>query len=158
MTKMKHWNNIIPLLLLLPILAAVSGCTSEDSGNEIPDPAHTGARNVTLEVRIPGVRTPSPYGMTAGQENQVSQLTVLAYKVVSGTEQLQQKVEAQPSDITVSGSDNVNIKVTLSLPAGDYSRLVVVANADSQVAGLADDRLSPGSLHLPGRYKQCNEL
>ncbi|MFC4677188.1 hypothetical protein ACFO6W_26265, partial [Dysgonomonas termitidis] len=82
----------ITITLLLLTMALLSGCTSEDSGNEIPDPAHTGDRNVTLEVRIPGVRTPSTYGMTAGQENQVEELTVLAYKVVSGTEQLQQKV------------------------------------------------------------------
>ncbi|GAB6124292.1 BACON domain-containing protein [Dysgonomonas termitidis] len=130
-------TNTIALLLLS--IALLTGCTSEDANNEIPDPSQNGDKNVTLEVRIPGARTPSTYGMTAGQENQVSQLTVLAYKDVSGTEQLQQKIVATSSDITSSGTNNENVKVTLSIPAGDYSRLVVVANANSQVGALADD-------------------
>ncbi|MFC4674207.1 fimbrial protein, partial [Dysgonomonas termitidis] len=125
----------ITITLLLFTMALLSGCTMDGDNPVQPDPGQNGEKNVTLEVRIPGARTPSTYGMTAGQENQVSQLTVLAYKDISGTEELQQMIVATSSEFTSDGSGNV--KVTLSIPAGDYSRLVVVANADSQVGALA---------------------
>ncbi|MBF0647878.1 BACON domain-containing protein [Dysgonomonas sp. GY75] len=132
----KIYKHISIPLLWLVLLALFGGCTPEDTNSNIQGPLLPAGKNVVLEVRIPGVKMPSTYGMTAAQENYVNELTVLAYKDVGGSEQLQEKIVAIASDITSGGADNVNIKVSLSIPAGDYSRLVVVANADAAVGSL----------------------
>lgn len=127
-----HISRLLPAVLLLLVLLA--GCSQED-GEQYNPPAVQPGKNVTLEVRIPATKTPATYGMTAAQENDVTQLTVLAYQDISGTEQLQQKIAASAGDITNDGAGNM--KVSLMIPQGDYSRLVLIANADTQAGSLA---------------------
>ena len=113
-------------LLVFSAMLLVAACSLHDD-YELP-PASL-EPNVTFQISVPKVNTPSTYGMSTTQETKVNEMTVLAYKSINGTEQLIQKIPV------VSVSSSGIIKVIM--PAGEYNRLVLIANANTQVATLA---------------------
>lgn len=124
----KGIQRIIRSMLVLSAVLLTAACSPQDDAFELPPaPAE---KNVTFEVSIPRVNTPSTYGMPPAQENKVSEATVLAYKNVSGTEQLVQKKTVEAADITSTSAGNAQFKIIM--PAGEYHRLVLIANANAQ--------------------------
>lgn len=124
----------ISLLMLLTIsLLLFLACSHDDERQQ----AVLQEKNVTLEVKIPGVKMPYASRMTIVQENNVKQLTVLAYMTVGGSERLVQKIVVDASGITDLGNGNLLIK--LAIDQGNYNRLVLIANANVQAGLLAID-------------------
>ncbi|MFV0327430.1 MAG: FISUMP domain-containing protein [Bacteroides xylanisolvens] len=120
-------QRITRSMLVLLAMALATACSPQDDAFELPPaPAE---KNVTFEVSIPRVNTPSTYGMTAVQEGRVTEATILAYTSVNGTEQLVRKIPVATADIT-SSSKTARFKVVM--PAGKYHRLVLIANANAQ--------------------------
>lgn len=126
---MKHLN--IPLYIhLILVLLIVSSCR-EDA--ELEDTRATGT-NVTLMIRISGQKVPSTYGMTAAQENNINEVTLLAYKSNAGTETLVEKIIIPSNQITNLSGD---VKIEAAIPTNNYNRIMIVTNANAQVASLA---------------------
>lgn len=128
MKQTYYIKGISRIMLVLSAMLLAAACSPQDDAFELPPaPAE---KNVTFEVRIPRVNTPSTYGMTAKQESTVTEATVLAYTSVNGTEQLLRKIPVATADIT-SLLSTARFKVVM--PAGKYHRLVLIANANAQV-------------------------
>lgn len=120
-------KRISQSMLVLLAMLLVAACSPQDDAFELPPaPAE---KNVTFEVSIPRVNTPSTYGMTDVQEGKVTEATILAYTSVNGIEQLVRKIPVATADIT-SSSKTARFKVVM--PAGKYHRLVLIANANAQ--------------------------
>ena len=126
-------KKVSQTLFILWAMLLVAACSQHDDGYELP-PAPM-EPNVTFEVRIPKANTPSTYALTTEQENALYQATVLAYKSVNGTELLIEKIPIEAANITNDVIGNAKIKVVI--PAGEYHRLVLITNTNTQVATLA---------------------
>ncbi|MBD8347790.1 hypothetical protein [Dysgonomonas sp. HGC4] len=129
--KMKIW------CILLVVMGFLVGCTSEEDVFVPPGPVDPSAENVTFEVFVPGLRTPSAYGMTQDQEANVNEFTILAFRKDNDmTERLKARVVATSADINNAGNGTGNVTVKVFIPGGAYNRLVLISNANAQVAGL----------------------
>lgn len=124
-------QSALPFFFCLMLL--FSACSSEDEISPEP-PINSVDENVILEVKIPGAKTPTTYGMTVAEEDKINEMTILAYQVLGDIEILSRKMEVPASGITNDGNGNVVIK--LALTKGKYNRLVLIANANAQVASL----------------------
>ena len=125
-------------LLVLSVAVLATACSQHDDAYKLLPPAPLNP-NVTFEVRIPRVNTPSTstYGMTSAQENKINEATVLAYRNIGGAELLIQKVKVAAENIISDAAGNAKIKA--SIPGGKYHRLVLITNADTQLTTLALD-------------------
>lgn len=126
---MKHLNIRLYIYLIL-VLLTVSSCREEV---EFEDTLTTDT-NVTLMIRIPEQKVPSTYGMTVAQENNINEVTVLAYKSNAGTETLVEKIVIPSNQITILSGE---VKIEAAIPTNTYNRIVIVTNANAQVTSLA---------------------
>lgn len=145
-------QSALPFFFCLMLL--FSACSSEDEISPEP-PIDSADKNVILEVKIPGAKTPTTYGMSAVNEDKIKEMTVLAYQDMGTFEVLSRKMEVPASGITNDGNGNVVIKLTLT--KGRYNRFVLIANANAQIASInrGDDLSKLEELefqHATGRW------
>lgn len=136
------------------LMMMVSACSSEEEVG-IEPPVSENENNVVLQVKIPGSKTPTTYGMSAAEEDKINEMTVLAYQDMGTFEVLSRKMEVPASGITNDGNGNVVIKLTLT--KGSYNRFVLIANANAQLASInrGDDLSKLEELeyqHATGRW------
>lgn len=114
---------------MILVLLTVSSCREE-----VEFETRATETNVTLMIRIPGQKVPSTYGMTATQENNINEVTVLAYKSNAGTETIVEKIVILSNQITILSGE---VKIEAAIPTNTYNSIVIVTNANAQVTSLA---------------------
>lgn len=143
------YNLLLTGLLGLTILFMVSSCSHEDDMTlsvSVPD-IEQGQSLITLEVRIPGLFMPwaGTYGMTSSMEDEVKELSLLAYRDAEGVKQLIINEQLATSDFIPTAT---GIKADLRIAPGNYDRIVLIANANTQA----------GTLALNSDYSALNNL
>lgn len=147
----KHRVNFF---LTLAAIMALTACSQDDDAKLNP-PIEQAGKNVRLEIKIPGTKTPTTYGMTTANENRINELVVLAYKIANGSEFLEEKIIIDENGIDDDGTGLLNVEVAIA--EGEYNRLMLVANANKQVASLSvggnlSDLQKIEYLHVSGKW------
>ena len=135
------------------VLLALS-CSDESGKGSLPTPPAPPAE-ATLTLMIPGFRSASE--TRAGvHEEQISEIDVLLFRNVSGTERVAAMLTVPATSLHGTGTPG-EVRLTTSIPAGEYSRLALVANAHTELtaAGItAGTSGTPGSSYTDLRNVQ----
>ncbi|WP_234181519.1 Mfa1 fimbrilin C-terminal domain-containing protein [Bacteroides pyogenes] len=137
------------------VLLALS-CSDDSGKGSLPTPLDPPAE-ATLTLMIPGFRSASE--TRAGvHEEQIDEIDVLLFRKVSGTERVAAMLTVPATSLHGTGTPG-EAKLSVSIPAGEYSRLALVANAHTELtaAGItAGTSGTPGSSYTDLRNVQTS--
>ncbi|WP_420187336.1 hypothetical protein M1B74_00700 [Bacteroides pyogenes] len=148
----------LPFVVVAVLLLFVAGisCRDEDSVSGRSDESSTLSGRATLTLQISGFRPPS--GTRVGvDEEAISELDVFLFHSVSGSETVAFMQHVSGSELHAT-SISGEASLSMSIPAGVYSRLVLVANAHVELtsSGIAtgSSYASLGQVETRQRYGQ----
>lgn len=137
------------------VLLALS-CSDDSGKGSLPTPLDPPAE-ATLTLMIPGFRSASE--TRAGvHEEQIDEIDVLLFRKVSGTERVAAMLTVPATSLHGTGTPG-EAKFSVSIPAGEYSRLALVVNAHTELtaAGItAGTSGTPGSSYTDLRNVQTS--
>lgn len=120
------------LLASMVLLSALSSCTDEYEREVSPA---DGDAQVTFSIQLPGSATPPTRALSDQDENEVSQIDILAFETSSGKNNGTFVYSAQCTGTITTDSKDIRKKTfTVKLRQGDFD-LVIIANARSIVSG-----------------------
>ena len=127
---------------------------SDDSGKgSLPTPPAPPAE-ATLTLMIPGFRSASE--TRAGvHEEQISEIDVLLFRNVSGTERVAAMLTVPATSLHGTGTPG-EARLTTSIPAGEYSRLALVVNAHTELTAAGITAGTSGSSYTDLRNVQTS--
>ncbi len=134
------------------VLLALS-CSDESGKGAHPAPPAPPAE-ATLTVMIPGFRSATE--TRAGvHEEQISEVDVLLFRDVSGTERVAAMLQVPSTSISGAGTPG-EARLTTSIPAGEYSRLALVVNAHTELTAAGITAGTSGSSYTDLRNVQTS--
>lgn len=128
----KLQSGLIATLIALSAWIVLPGCSDESAIR--PDVVEGKSKEVTFNVTIPAVATPSTRAMGA-KEEEVQELDILVFKQSGGVYLLEEHKEVKPSSIEQTGN-TVNFRAQLS--PGNSKNIVVLANSRAAIGTLTN--------------------
>ncbi len=108
---------------------ALCGCVKDEYVMYPPLPdENTGQAVFTLQ--LPKNNGSVSRAMTEEQEDAITEMAVLGFVTSGGSEQLSFYTTLTPADIVRDGTDRRKYNVTATMKVGNYSSIVLIANAD----------------------------
>ncbi|WP_420186500.1 hypothetical protein M1B74_06800 [Bacteroides pyogenes] len=134
------------------VLLAMS-CSDDSGKGSLPTPPAPPAE-ATLTLMIPGFRSASE--TRAGvHEEQISEIDVLLFRNVSGTERVAAMLTVPATSLHGTGTPG-EARLTTSIPTGEYSRLALVVNAHTELTAAGITAGTSGSSYTDLRNVQTS--
>lgn len=146
------FRNLLSVLLFLPL---VLSCRQDDPIlPALPTPGKGETAEVTLTLHIPDFRAANTRGV---HEEKIDKITVLMFADEGGTEKVKVKKNISYTPFPVGGTSDPNTKIfSISVTAGTYKRIALVANAETELnninVGSTYDDLK--QVEVTGRFGQ----
>ena len=121
-------------LLFLFLTFAIFSCTNEDTALTTSEEGDS--QNITIQIAIPGTRASVLRSMSDTEENTIRSIDVLVFRVgADGKEYYDYSARAQEASDNPNGTNQQSFNIIVRQKT-DQQRVVVIANAGTQVADL----------------------